>query len=141
MFVKLSAAAPRRWVVRIVLAAGMILLPLWVVNAEPHASVPYKSQESANQARRLFDYAYGSRDARLSLGFLTVAPSRYDVEGITRGLRAGVTDGLTIQAAGMFCCDFCEANYERCIQNGGDEETCANMWCACMLGCGVCPIC
>lgn len=41
----------------------------------------------------------------------------------------------------MFCCDFCYQQYEQCLNAGGSESTCGARLCACMVGCGVCPIC
>jgi hypothetical protein len=39
------------------------------------------------------------------------------------------------------CCTFCWAQYEQCINNGGDENFCNARLCACMTGCHICPVC
>lgn len=44
-------------------------------------------------------------------------------------------------SSGVFCCDFCYQDYDACIAGGGDEGGCAAQLCACMTGCGICPLC
>jgi hypothetical protein len=82
--------------------------------------------------------------ARPSDQLLTVA-ARFDIQIISKRLQESVTSSssITITAANFSCCDWCDLQYERCINHGGDPESCDNLWCACMnqQQCGICPIC
>ena len=79
--------------------------------------------------------------AHLSDQFLTVANRGFDVTTFQARMFEPQSSKITVNASGMFCCDWCEANYERCINNGGDPDACDAQLCACMTGCGICPLC
>ncbi len=66
----------------------------------------------------------------LVVGCLIFAPPKQSVNTLV------VTD-----ASSMFCCDLCYQQYEQCINAGGSESTCGARLCACMVGCGICPLC
>jgi hypothetical protein len=79
--------------------------------------------------------------AHLSDQFLTVANRGFDVATFQARIFEPQGSKITVNASGMFCCDWCQTNYDRCIERGGDPDACDAQLCACMTGCGVCPLC
>ena len=90
-------------------------------------------------------YRVGYRATAAPIDRLLGVGAQFNIQLISNRLRNSIagSNSITVEAANSMCCEWCDLQYERCMDRGEDPEGCENLWCSCMNAqqCGICPIC
>ena len=136
------------------LPAALLLLGLGFDDSRnaPFVAMGKTEQASASESRDRWSSTANSIEPpmgfessegnRLRWSFLSAVNNR--AGAIKTSIRQPVAPAQNLStsaASGGFCCNWCSTQYEACINNGGDPDFCDSRFCACMVGCGVCPLC
>lgn len=128
-----------RFLVICLFVFGSVYLPVESWKASAATSHNLDVQKASQFYRAGYRATPAPIDRLLSVG------AQFKIQLISNRLRDSIagSNSITVEAANSICCEWCDLQYERCMNHSGDQEFCDAQWCACMNAqqCGICPVC